>query len=127
MTPPNLAVDCTYSEHVVRARGKKSRFTSISRTPERIRDFGPALYRVLREVLMRDGHGLVGNRELTDHLAKVAKNGEKAERARAIQALRYSRRRDEGLIDWRFSTEGVERKGLITWAFDAIQKYFDRA
>lgn len=57
-------------------------------------------------------------------LIKSAQSSEKDERVRAIQAQRYARRRLEGLVKWDFQTKDVERKDLITWAFDKVQKYF---
>ena len=58
------------------------------------------------------------------HVINSSESSVKEERVRAIQAQRYARRRLEGLVKWDFRTENVERKQLITWAFDKVQKYF---
>ena len=48
VTAPDLSKDCSYAEHIVRARGKRTQLTSVSLDPQKINDFGPALYRALR-------------------------------------------------------------------------------
>ncbi len=60
-------------------------------------------------------------------LRAAAESNQKEDRARAIQALRYAKRRREGLVRWNFSLAGVDRKDLITWAFRNVQRYFGRA
>ena len=47
VTPPNLEDSSTYAEHIVHARGKRTRFTSLSTDPTKIRDFGTQLWRLL--------------------------------------------------------------------------------
>jgi hypothetical protein len=64
---------------------------------------------------------------LLAELQRVANEEEKAERQRAIQALRYARQRKEGLVKWNFDTSGVERKDLIGWAQGKVQAYFVKA
>ena len=127
VTPPDLSKDCTYAEHIVRARGKRTQLTSVSQDPKKINDFGPTLYQVIHQGLKEDNHTFVEHLELMSLLRNSAESSEKEERARAIQAQRYPKRRLEGLVKWNFSTETVERKELITWAFDKIQKYFRKA
>ena len=127
VTAPDLAKDCSFSEHIVRARGKRTQLTSVSLSPEKIRDFGPALYQALQPEINGDGHTLVQHSELMSSLREAAIGSKKEERARAIQAQRYARRRKEGVLQWSFDVSGVERKELITWAFRNIQKYFKRA
>lgn len=121
---PDLSKDCTYAEHIVRARGKRTQLTSVSLTPTKIHDFGPVLYRVLCQEIAQDQHTIVEHSELLSHLRNSAESSRREERARAILAHRYAKRRLEGLVKWNFSIEGVDRKDLITWAFRNVQKYF---
>ena len=120
ITPPNLGVNCTYAEHIVRARGKKSQYTSVSLDEKKIRDFGPQTY------VLDQGHSLVKHQDLLAGLRQAAVSSDKAERNRAIQAQRYARRRMEGLVDWNFDIGQVERKDLITWSARSVQPYFLR-
>ena len=108
----------------MRARGKRTQYTSVSLRPRAIQDFGEALYRLERSKLDEHEHSLIEHEDLLSSLRETIANEEKEERTRAIQALRYARRRAEGLIDWTFDTSGVDRKALITWAYDRVQPYF---
>ena len=116
----------SYAEHIVRARGKRTQYTSVSLDPTKIRDFGDALYKVKRPELEADQHAILEHHHLMQNLQVAVQDGSKADRARAIQALRYARSRAEGLVLWHFNTSGVEPKRLVNWAFDKIQKYFSR-
>ena len=126
VTAPDLSKDCSYAEHIVRARGKRTQLTSVSLDPQKINDFGPALYRALRPDIDGDGHAIIEHLELLQHLRVSAELNEKEERVRALQAQRYAKRRQEGLVKWNFSLGGIDRKDLISWAFQNIQKYFRR-
>jgi hypothetical protein len=126
VTAPDLSKDCSYAEHIVRARGKRTQLTSVSREPDRIRDFGPVLYQVIQNQIHVGGHSLLEHAELMQELRRAAETNDKAERIRAVQAQRYAKRRVEGLIKWSFNTSGVDRNDLITWAFVRIQKCFRR-
>ena len=108
VTAPDLARDCSYAEHIVRARGKRTQLTSISLDAQRIHDFGPMLYRALRPEINHDGHAIVEHAELMQQLRAAAASNEKEERARALQAQRYAKRRQEGLVQWNFSLDGVD-------------------
>jgi hypothetical protein len=127
VTAPDLSKDCSYAEHIVCARGKRTQLTSVSLDPQKINDFGPALYRALRPDIDGDGHTIIEHLELLQHLRVSAELNEKEERVRALQAQRYAKRRQEGLVKWNFSLGGIDRKNLISWAFQNIQKYFRRA
>ncbi|MCG3178251.1 MAG: hypothetical protein BIFFINMI_00577 [Phycisphaerae bacterium] len=124
VTAPDLAKDCTYAQHVVRARGKRTRFTSVTLAPDRCRDFGVATYHLLRPKVDDDGHRVVEHEALMKALRETARKETKDEKARAIQALRYARRRAEGLVDWRLDISRVERKNLIAFAEGKITGYF---
>jgi hypothetical protein len=126
VSPPDLSKDCTYAEHIVRARGKRTRYTSVSLDAGRIRDFGPVLYKVHGDRLLADGHRLVEHEDLIATLRKVVREQDRAERARAVQAIRYARMRSEGLISWTFDIAGVARKDLIQWAERRIRPYFSK-
>jgi hypothetical protein len=126
VTAPDLSKNSTFPEHIVRARGKRTQLTSVSLEPEKIRDFGPVLYRALCSKIGEDGHSLVEHADLMTSLILSAASARKDERARAIQAQRYARRRKEGLVDGSFDVTGIDRKDLIFWAFQNIQKYFTK-
>ena len=127
VTAPDLSKDCTYAEHIVKARGKKTQLTSASVDASKIHDFGPVLYKTVSGEINQDNHAIVEHDELLEALRSSAELNKKEERARAIQALRYAKRRLEVLIKWNFSIASIERKNLITWAFTNIQKYFRKA
>lgn len=124
ITPPDLSKTCTYAEHIVHARGKRTQYTSVSLDAQKIAKFGPSLYELECEFVEKDQHGLIEHQRLMTELQRVAKQCEKEERARALQAIRYARSALEGLVDWKFDTSGVERKELITWTWRKIQPYF---
>jgi hypothetical protein len=110
----------------VHARGKRTRFTSISLDLLKIRDFGETDYRLEREPTEGDGHTVVEHEALLAALHTTAREGEKEERLRAVRALRYATRRKEGLVIWAFDVSGVARKDIITWVASRIQAYFTR-
>jgi len=126
ITAPDLSKDCALAEHVVRARGKRTRFTSVSLDKTKIDDFGPSLYLALRPPIATDGHSIIEHSDLMAALRTSAASSDKAERVRALQAIRYAQRRKEGLIDWRFNLDGIERKDYVSFAYSSIQKYFSR-
>ncbi len=126
MTAPNLAARCSYAEHIVRARGRRTAFTSVSLHPDKIHDFGDILYQVKRPKLDDDGHLLVEHLPLLAALRDVAKTADKADRLRAVQAIRYSTRRSEGLIDWKFDISGVAAKDQMRWARSRVSPYFEK-
>lgn len=126
ISPPDPSKECSYAEHIVRARGKRTKFTSVSLDPDKIRDFGDTLYRFKQDNAAADGHHLVEHVVLIRELRRVISEDEKHERARAIQALRYATARKEGLVSWSFSTAGIDRKDLISWATTKVQSYFSK-
>lgn len=126
LTAPDLSKICTEAEHIVRARGKRTSMTSVSLDPKKIDDFGPSLYQAIRPCIEGDGHTFIEHGALLEQLRKTALSTDKAERARAIQAQRYAKRRLEGLVAWKFDWSSIERKDLITWSFKHIQKYFQK-
>ena len=124
ITAPNIAKCCSHAEHIVRARGKRDQYTSVSLDPSKIHDFGDKLYRLLKEKLSEDGHDLVEHDMLLMSLREIAASGNKADKARALQALRYAKKRKEGLICWRFDICSIEAKDIISWAYSKVQPYF---
>jgi hypothetical protein len=126
ISPPDLSKECTFAEHIVHARGKRTQFTSVSLDLSKLRDFGECDYRLEQEPLFADGHELVEHGVLIDSLRTAAREGEKAERLRAAQALRYATRRKEGLVRWAFDFSRVARKDLIKWAGSQVQAYFSQ-
>ena len=91
---------------------------------KKIRDFGDTDYKLIQEFIARDGHLLVDHGTLISKLREVAKAGDKADRLRAVLALRYAAKRKEGLVQWTFNIDGVARKDLISWAEKYVQGYF---
>jgi hypothetical protein len=125
-TAPDLSKDCTFAEHIVHARGKRTQFTSVSLDRTKIKDFGEVTYLYLRSGGAADGHSLVEHAALMAELRRVVHHEVKDERLRAIQALRYADRCKEGLVAWQFDISAVERKDLISWAYHKVQQYFRR-
>ncbi len=126
ITAPDLSKDVEYADHIVKARGKRTQFTSVSKEPGKIADFGETLYHLQQEKLGADDHHLVEHQQLVDALREQARSTEKAAKLKAVQAIRYAKKRAEGLVDWRFDTSGVQPKDLITWAGSKVQAYFQR-
>ena len=126
VTPPDLSSQATYAEHIVRARGKKSRYTSVSLDPTKIDDFGDVLYELKRPAADNAGHKIVEHAVLMNELQQVAKTGVKEARLRALQAVRYARRRAEGLVEWALDHSKVADKDRIKWAATQIAPYFSR-
>jgi len=97
ITAPDLSKYCTPAEHTVRARGKRTKYTSVSLDPDKIDDFGPALYQALYQALCLDimakGHAIIARDALLHELRVAASAGEKIGRLRALQAQRYAKRR----------------------------------
>jgi hypothetical protein len=126
ISPPDLSKECTFAEHIVHARGKRTQLTSVSWDLSRIKDFGDTDYRLDRDKLTDDEHSLIEHEVLVQSLRKSAREEDMAERLRAVQALRYATRRREGLVKWSFDISGIARKDLITWAGRHVQAYFIR-
>ncbi len=126
VTPPDLCKVCSYAEHIVKARGKRTQYSSVSLDRDKIADFGPALYKLKRIELSEAGHHLVEHEELISTLRETARSSVKEERARALQAQRYALKRKEGLVHWHFQVAGVERKDILNWAGQQIQIFFSK-
>ncbi|MBN2497477.1 MAG: hypothetical protein JXR96_22990 [Deltaproteobacteria bacterium] len=126
ITAPNLCKNVDFSDHIVRARGKKTRYTSVSLEPGKINDFGEQVYILNQEKLKADAHGLVEHQALMQNLREQSRTATKARRIKAIQAIRYARKRLEGLVDWRFDISGIDPEGIISWAYRKVQPYFAR-
>lgn len=92
--------------------------------PDKIDDFGPTLYLALCLDILSNGHAIIEHNALIEALKMAALNSEKLDRRKALQAQRYAIRRREGLIDWAFDIASVQRKDLITWAFEQVQSFF---
>ena len=127
ISPPDLSKICTYAEHIVHARGKRTQFTSITLDPMKSRDFGDVTYRLKRPDVDKDGHRVVEHAHLIDALRQSARESEKAERQRSLVALQYAKRRLEGVVDWRFDISSIERKDIIAFALARVTAYFAKA
>lgn len=42
ISPPDLSKECSFAEHIVHARGKRTQYTSVSLDLAKIKDFGEA-------------------------------------------------------------------------------------
>lgn len=126
ITGPNLAKTCTFAEHICRARGKRTQFTSVSLDPNKIRDFGDVIYRLKRPQIDSDGHETIEHETLLAELRKSIQESVKADRQQGILALRRARLRREGLIRWQFKIPS-NASDLITWAEERVQQYFLKA
>lgn len=62
VSPPDLSKDCTFAEHIVHARGKRTQFTSVSLDLSKIRDFGDTYYKLERDKTVSHGHSLLSTR-----------------------------------------------------------------
>jgi len=127
ISPPDLSKDVGYVDHIVKARGKRTQFTSVSRDRAKIRDFGEQLYKLRSLEVVGDGHQLVEHEALMAELRRVVQSSERAERLKAIQAARYAEARVEGLVRWSFDIGGVPPKNLLTWASGKVRPYFTKA
>lgn len=126
ISAPDLSKFVDYADHIVRARGKRTQYTSVSIEPGKIRDFGDQLYKLKRDDLSDAGHCLVEHVTLMDSLRSQARDRDREAKLKAVQALRYAKKRLEGLVDWSFDKTGIERKNLISWAATKVQPYFER-
>jgi len=126
VTAPDLTKECDFHDHIVHARGKKTNHTSVSLNRQAIARFGECDYLLLRDKLAVDNHKFTEHESLISRLTELAQSETKSERNKALQAIRYARRRKEGLVTWNFDFKAVERKDLVTWAFNKIQPYFRR-
>jgi hypothetical protein len=73
----------------VRARGKRTQLTSVSLDPQKINDFGPALYRALRPDIDGDGHSIIEHSELLQHLRVSAELNADLVSARLFTRCQY--------------------------------------
>jgi len=89
-------------------------------------DFGDTDYRLERDLVIGEGHVLVEHVELVNELRRAAREESKGDRLKAVKAIRYAVRRQEGLVKWSFDTSDVSRKDLIIWAQKNVQKFFSR-
>jgi hypothetical protein len=126
ITAPDLAQQCDFSEHIVRARGKRTPYTSVSLDRHAIERFGECDYLLLRDLIDRREHALVEHADLLRLLGEAARGRDKAEKLMAVRALDYARRRKEGLVVWKFDVASVERKNLISWAYQRVQEFFQK-
>lgn len=126
ITPPDLLKDVDYADHIVKARGKRTQFTSVYKERGRIRDFGDQIYQLKRSRIDGDRHQLVEHQTLVGALQEQARGADRAVRLKAVQALRYAKMRLEGLVDWRCDISGVDKKERFTWAASHIRPYFTK-
>ncbi len=64
ISPPDFSKACTFAEHMVHARGKRTQYTSVSLDLSKIRDFGEAEYLLDQQLTADDGHLLVDHDSL---------------------------------------------------------------
>lgn len=128
ITPPNLSDESTFAEHIVHARGKRTRFTSLSLDPTLIVEFGPQLWRLLHPKLAGDGHGVVDHDTLVRGLRDEARSAsDPVTQDLAARALPRAIRRRESIVSWSFDVSRVARKDLSEWARPRVRPYFVKA
>ncbi|WP_437718783.1 hypothetical protein WMF45_21645 [Sorangium sp. So ce448] len=128
ITPPNLADASTYAEHIVHARGKRTRFTSLSSDPATIVDFGPQLWQLLQPKIYDDGHGVISHDALVSTLREETRASlDPAARELASRALPRAVKRREALVHWNFDVSRIARKELSEWARPHVRHYFVKA
>lgn len=126
VTPPNLGKESSYAEHIVHARGKRTRYTSLSTDPTCIRDFGPQLWRFHEAPAAADGHRVLPHDALLTALRQELNSQDPAAQDLAARALPRAPKRKEALVLWDFDVSRVSRKELSDWARPHVQKYFSR-
>ncbi|MBB2165170.1 hypothetical protein HLH26_11610 [Gluconacetobacter sp. 1b LMG 1731] len=126
ITAPNLANICCYVDHIVKARGRKTQYTSVSLAPNSIQIFGEVMYRLLRTQAESDGHDVVEHHNLITDIQNTIKKSVKADKIKAARALQYAQKRKEGLVVWNFKLKNLKSKWIIRYAHIRIQKYFDK-
>lgn len=126
ISPPILTKSVTPAQHIVRTRGKRTQFSSVSLDPDSVREFGNTLYRLKRDKLETDKHKLIEHTALIADLKRIAQSGVREDRALALHALRYALRRKEGLVEWAFKIDGIDRKRLANWTLQQVNQYFSR-
>lgn len=130
VTGPNPDDVSTYPEHIVHARGKRTRFTSVSTSPLAIRDFGDQLWKLVQPKVTDDGHVVVAHDELVKELRRLVGTGGDGDgriAELAARALPRALQRREALIDWKYNTDRIERKERMAWAERYVRDYFTRA
>ena len=127
VTGPNLDDTSSYAEHIVHARGKRTRFTSVSTSRDAIRDFGPQLWKLLQPQIATDGHAIVTHEDLVRALRQtLSDEGDARARELAARAIPRAVRRREALVQWGFKIDGVERKDRMAWAEKHVRTYFTK-
>jgi hypothetical protein len=125
ITPPNPVDRSSYAEHIVRARGKRTRFTSLSIDPGAIVDFGPQLWRLIEPLLHADGHGLVNHDVLLRTLRNEARSAtDPIAQDLAARAIPRAVRRREALVAWTFDISRITAKMHAEWARPHVRAYF---
>lgn len=125
---PNPDDASNYAEHVVHARGKRTRFTSVSTSKDAIRDFGEQLWKLVQPKVTDDGYVVVTHSQLLQALRVLLQGDDERARELAARALPRSIRRREALVDWQYKdkVDRIERKDRISWAEKYVRDYFTR-
>ncbi len=95
ISPPDLSKECTFAEHIVHARGKRTQYTSVSLDPNKIKDFGDTTYRLKRQqteadkhiVTEADKHIVIEHDSLLTELQRTIREQDKADRAKNIHQI----------------------------------------
>ncbi|GAA4422411.1 hypothetical protein GCM10023155_06000 [Bremerella cremea] len=127
ITPPNPDVSVSPVDHITKARGKKTQYTSVSESEDSIRHFSGQCYRCESSEIVSEGHEVLLHADLLMLLRTTALGAQRAEKIKAERALQLATRAREALIDWKFDLKGVARKDRITHSASQIQKFFVRA
>jgi hypothetical protein len=110
----------------VHARGRRTRFTSLSTDPKSIVIFGPQLWRFKEALAAANSHRVLSHQALLTALRNELNSHDAKAQDLAARALRRARMRKEALVLWGFDVSRVDRKDLSEWARPHVQQYFSR-
>ncbi len=126
ITAPNPDGNRSIVEHITKHRGMKTPYTSVSEDPNVIKHFSGDLYKTDPNNIVADGHNFKTHSDVINELRSIIQTSVRSERILANRAFQYAKRAKEGLIDWQFLLNNINRKDRISWCYKHIQKYFQR-
>ena len=108
------------------ARGKRTRYTSVSTSQNAIRDFGEQLWKLTQPKVTDAGHIVISHEELLRALRTILEADDDRQRELAARAIPRVNRRKEALVDWQFAVDRIERKDRMVWAENQVREFFTR-
>jgi hypothetical protein len=126
ITAPNPELERNVIFHITKCRGMKTPYTSVSEDINAINHFDGVTYRTNSDDIRTDNHIFITHANLLQELQNVIRTAKRAEKVKAERAYMLAQRAREGLIDWQFCLDSIERKNRIAFCFTQIQKYFHK-